>query len=216
MHVLLVENNNINQSLEPYLQEQGHRVWLVHTPETATQKTARYWPSLVVFHPIQDSLDMPVFQQAINKIALNIPYIVVSHQNDLQQDRNSNAILVPRHKLQQGMQDATIKQQGRFLRMSDLIIDCKQLNVLHNGQKYSLTPKEFKLLHLFVSHHNKALSRKKLMQDVWDTDYMGDTRTLDVHIRWVREKIEENPSKPKRLITIRGLGYRFMVEPEAE
>jgi DNA-binding response OmpR family regulator len=52
------------------------------------------------------------------------------------------------------------------------------------------------------------------MQEVWDTDYMGDTRTLDVHIRWLREKIEENPSHPRRLITVRGVGYHFVTEIE--
>jgi DNA-binding response OmpR family regulator len=52
------------------------------------------------------------------------------------------------------------------------------------------------------------------MQEVWETDYLGDTRTLDVHIRWLREKIEENPSRPRHLITVRGVGYHFIAEPE--
>ena len=91
------------------------------------------------------------------------------------------------------------------------MVDCEQLNVLCDSQTHSLTPKEFKLLHLLITHPNQVMSRKKIMQDVWDTDYMGDTRTLDVHIRWIREKIEVNPSRPQHLITIRGLGYRFMV-----
>jgi two-component system phosphate regulon response regulator PhoB len=54
------------------------------------------------------------------------------------------------------------------------------------------------------------------MQEVWETDYMGDTRTLDVHIRWLREKIEENPSQPRHLITVRGIGYRFITSPESD
>jgi two-component system phosphate regulon response regulator PhoB len=86
--------------------------------------------------------------------------------------------------------------------------------VLHAGQAYSLTPKEFKLLYLLISNSDQILSRKTIMQEVWETDYLGDTRTLDVHIRWIREKIEKNPSRPQRLITIRGVGYRFVVNPE--
>jgi DNA-binding response OmpR family regulator len=57
----------------------------------------------------------------------------------------------------------------------------------------------------------KVLSRKFLMKNVWDTDFLGDTRTLDVHVRWIREKIEENPSSPVYLRTVRGVGYRFEV-----
>jgi two-component system phosphate regulon response regulator PhoB len=69
-------------------------------------------------------------------------------------------------------------------------------------------------LYLLTSHPNQVLSRKTIMQEVWETDYLGDTRTLDVHIRWLREKIEDNPSRPQRLITIRGTGYRFILDPE--
>ena len=86
--------------------------------------------------------------------------------------------------------------------------------MLRQGQIYSLTPKEFKLLNLLVSSPDQIFSRKVIMQEVWETDYLGDTRTLDVHIRWIREKIEDNPSRPQRVITIRGVGYRFILNPE--
>jgi DNA-binding response OmpR family regulator len=97
-----------------------------------------------------------------------------------------------------------------------LIIDCQQYKVLRNGKGYWLTPKEFKLLYLLVENQGQILKRKTIMQEIWETDYMGDTRTLDVHIRWIREKIEENPSQPRHLITVRGVGYRFVVNPESE
>ena len=58
----------------------------------------------------------------------------------------------------------------------------------------------------------QTVTRKTLMKEIWETDYLGDTRTLDVHIRWVREKVEESPSKPQVLITIRGQGYRLQIE----
>ena len=81
-------------------------------------------------------------------------------------------------------------------------------------KRHILTPKEFKLLQLLINKHSEVLSRKTIMQTVWETDYMGDTRTLDVHIRWIREKIEENPSRPKHLVTIRKRGYRFIMAPD--
>jgi DNA-binding response OmpR family regulator len=67
------------------------------------------------------------------------------------------------------------------------------------------------LLDVFLRNPNEILGREKLMHDVWDTDFMGDTRTLDVHIRWVREVIEEDPAKPVLLKTVRGKGYIFSV-----
>ena len=72
-----------------------------------------------------------------------------------------------------------------------------------------LKPKEFDLLAFFMRHRGRAFSREELLDQVWGYEYAGDTRTVDVHVRWLREKIEETPSKPTRIITVRGLGYRF-------
>ena len=183
------------------LQEQGYHVDLAHTPEVAIQKTTGLWPSIIVFNPVHTTLDSAGYQSALNDTQLDIPYLVANNQSsDLAKD----------------LQQAVKKQEGRFFRQPDLIVDTQQRNVLHNGKKLSLTPKEFKLLKLFIDNKNQILSRKTIMQEVWETDYMGDTRTLDVHIRWIREKTEENPSRPQRLITIRGVGYRFEVSTETE
>jgi DNA-binding response OmpR family regulator len=78
--------------------------------------------------------------------------------------------------------------------------------------QYHTTPKAAALLYYLMLHHNQTLSRSELMQNIWNTTFMGDTRTLDVHIRWLRECIEENPSEPKLLITVRGRGYRLRLE----
>jgi DNA-binding response OmpR family regulator len=80
-----------------------------------------------------------------------------------------------------------------------------------NDGQIKLTPKECRLLGALMSNGGKVLSREDLMREVWDTDYMGDTRTLDVHIRYLRRKIEKDPSDPSRIITIRGVGYRLEV-----
>ncbi len=220
MLVLLVENNNLNQSESLFLslEKQGHRVWLAHTPETVTERTTSLWPNLIVFHPVHGQLDMVVLQEAVNQTKLDIPRIVVGAKNHGALVKDNLIIVAPDkpQQLDQCINKAAAKQKGRFLRLPGLIVDCEQLNVLRNEETYSLTPKEFKLLHLLIDNHSQILSRKTIMQKVWDTDYMGDTRTLDVHIRWLREKIEENPSRPQRLITVRGLGYRLMIAPEPE
>lgn len=79
-----------------------------------------------------------------------------------------------------------------------------------SGQ-YTMTPKQCALLKLFMAEHGQIVERRKIMEHVWETTYIEDTRTLDVHIRWLRERIEQNPSKPVYLKTIRGVGYRFSV-----
>lgn len=79
-----------------------------------------------------------------------------------------------------------------------------------------LTPKMAALLELFLRNPNEVLKRDYLMQEVWQTDYMGDTRTLDVHIRWIREAVEKNPSKPNYIITVRGVGYKMSLNPSSK
>lgn len=81
--------------------------------------------------------------------------------------------------------------------------------LIANGQETQLTPKLALLVELFLRNPGKTLERKALMEHVWQTDYLGDTRTLDVHIRWFRRAIEFDPSNPLYLKTVRGVGYRL-------
>jgi len=84
--------------------------------------------------------------------------------------------------------------------------------ILHaNGQEIKLTPKQANLIEIFLRCPGQTLDRKTIMEKVWQTDYLGDTRTLDVHIRWIREAIEENPSAPVYLKTVRGVVYRLEI-----
>jgi two-component system phosphate regulon response regulator PhoB len=73
----------------------------------------------------------------------------------------------------------------------------------------NLSPKEFRLLELFINHPRRVWSREHLLDQVWGADFMGDSKTVDVHIRWLREKLELDPSHPQYIITVRGFGYRF-------
>ncbi len=91
----------------------------------------------------------------------------------------------------------------------NLVIDSIRREVRINHQDLELKPKEFELLHYLAINRGRALSRDKILEDVWGWDYTGESRTVDVHMRWLRQKIEMDPSQPKRLITVRGAGYRF-------
>jgi len=104
---------------------------------------------------------------------------------------------------------ARSKGAARLLCVEGLTLDLEKNQVTKGGDVRKLTPKQCRLLEVFMNNPKKVLSRKFLMREGWETDYMGDTRTLDVHIRWLREKIEDDPSHPLYLQTVRGVGYRF-------
>lgn len=84
------------------------------------------------------------------------------------------------------------------------------------GKSLELTRKEYELLCVLMMRAGKVVKRNDLIDSVWQTDWVGDTRTLDVHIRWLREKIEKDPSRPRYIHTVRGVGYRFATSEEME
>ena len=101
------------------------------------------------------------------------------------------------------------KPEEEKLRFGNLTIDEFRHEVLMEDKPLALKPKEFELLLFFAQNRGRALTRDYLLERVWGWDFAGNTRTVDVHIRWLREKIEVNPSKPERIITLRSSGYRF-------
>lgn len=95
------------------------------------------------------------------------------------------------------------------LKAGDIEMDITRHKATLAGSLLNLTPKEFDLLAFLVRNRGLVFSREQLLEKVWGYDYAGDTRTVDVHIRWLREKIETNPEEPRRLVTIRGVGYKL-------
>ncbi|MEB3227421.1 MAG: response regulator transcription factor [Synechocystis sp.] len=96
-----------------------------------------------------------------------------------------------------------------FRKFRDLILYPKECRVLMRGEAITLAPKEFRLLELFMSYPRRVWSREQLIEQVWGIDFMGDSKTVDVHVRWLREKLELDPSQPEYIVTVRGFGYRF-------
>jgi DNA-binding response OmpR family regulator len=90
-----------------------------------------------------------------------------------------------------------------------LQINQTRREVTLNGETLPLKPKEYELLVFFASHRGQMLSREFILERVWGWDFIGDSRTVDVHVRWLRQKIETEPSHPQRIVTVRGGGYRF-------
>ena len=100
-------------------------------------------------------------------------------------------------------------ERERIIEVQDMKIDCESRRVYIKGEEVNLTAKEFDLLELLVHNPNKVYSRESLLKIIWGYEYLGDVRTVDVHIRRLREKIESNPSDPKYVHTKWGVGYYF-------
>ena len=99
--------------------------------------------------------------------------------------------------------------ESEVIEWKGLLLNLEHQYVVSNGRETHLTPKQAHLLEVFMRHPGEILTRAFLMRQVWDTDFVGDTRTLEVHIHWVRKAIEKNPGSPTYLRTVRGVGYRF-------
>lgn len=104
------------------------------------------------------------------------------------------------------------KRPKDILELGNLILDQDNREVTAGGETHHLTPMEWRLLATFMQHPNEILTREFLMEKVWETSYTDDTRTLQVHVSWLRKKIEEDSSNPKLIQTVRGVGYVFSVE----
>jgi two-component system response regulator RegX3 len=99
--------------------------------------------------------------------------------------------------------------EGSSLTVGDISIDPEVYEVVIRGESVKLPLKEFELLHILMTNAGRVLPRETLIDRVWGTDYVGDTKTLDVHIKRLRSKIEEDSAQPIRIVTIRGLGYKY-------
>ena len=111
---------------------------------------------------------------------------------------------------------ALLRRQRLSTTTEPLVLNYKEITlypqecrVLVRDQEVNLSPKEFRLLELFMSYTRRVWSREQLLDQVWGPDFVGDSKTVDVHIRWLREKLEQEPSRPEYIVTVRGFGYRF-------
>jgi DNA-binding response OmpR family regulator len=98
---------------------------------------------------------------------------------------------------------------NQILTFTNLVLDLTRREVRLDDKPIPLKPKEYELLVFLAQHTGQVLSREFILEKVWGWEYMGDSRTVDVHVRWLREKIEPDPAAPQRILTVRGAGYRF-------
>ncbi|MBN1565505.1 MAG: response regulator transcription factor [Anaerolineae bacterium] len=136
--------------------------------------------------------------QSVADVMLYLPFTIRKLSNRIEQYAVKPA------------EEAAPRETGPF----NLNLETQTLTTPWNEKK--LTPKLIALMQLFLQHPDQTLERKQIMQQVWDTDYVEDTRTLDVHIRWLRQAVEPKPRKPQYLVTVRGVGYRFGIPDVVE
>lgn len=99
--------------------------------------------------------------------------------------------------------------QHAIITFNNLSINTTRREVMLNNQVLAMKPKEYELLLFFAEHKSQMLSREFILERVWGWDYIGDSRTVDVHVRWLRQKVESDAANPTRIVTVRGGGYRF-------
>jgi len=225
--ILVVEDEeNILEAIKYALTKEGYEVYTAVDGEEALQLSQSVNPDLVVLDVMLPKLDGFEVCRIIRK-DFDIPIFILSAKSE-EIDRVvgleigaddyitkpfSMRELVVRirnaMRRAKGISSKVNSLEENLITSGDLEIDLRSHKVTLEGTVIDMKPREFDLLSLLVSNKNRAFTRAQLLEQLWEYDYFGDIRTVDVHIRWIREKIEENASKPSRIITVRGVGYRF-------
>jgi DNA-binding response OmpR family regulator len=223
-HILLVEGRGSgDQSLAPALRKVGYTLCLANTGTAAVELLKTEAPDLIVFDASTMRSSGSRNCRRLRRLMPDVP-LIHSRSADTPKDETAEADVYLAHpytarKLLNRVRALlpTDGSQEEVVRCGHLTFYREKRSVDVNGQgEHQLTPKLAQLLEEFFRYPNQVVSRRQLMQHVWNTDYIGDTRTLDVHIRWMREHIEADPARPRLLRTVRGKGYIFSVESDAE
>ncbi|RMG94101.1 MAG: DNA-binding response regulator [Chloroflexi bacterium] len=223
--ILLIEGKSAgNLSLVPALEKAGYHLKVVHTAKAALEWCLRLTPDLIVFDASSmRSNGVRSCRRLRQLLGKGVPIIHTRAEGDVADMEAGADVYLERpftaRKLLNRIRillpvDDTDEE---IIQLGDLIFyrTKRTVEVRGMGEK-RLTPKLAFLLEEFIRHPCQIITRRQLMQNVWKTDYVGDTRTLDVHIRWIRECIEKNPARPKLLRTVRGKGYILSIPVTVE
>jgi len=209
--VLLVEGKrNSEASFAPNLAKH-YNLLIAHTGKAALELAAQHHTNVII-------LDAASMRTSGDRLCMNFrstlgdtPIIHIKEANDNPNHESPADIVLFQpftyRKLYNRVERYTAIDQGRLLKVGKLQLNLQHHILISPRGERKLTPKQATLLEILLRNPGKIVERKLIIKEVWHTDYMGDTRTLDVHIRWLREAIEENPSKPKIIKTVRGKGY---------
>jgi DNA-binding response OmpR family regulator len=223
--ILVVEDDrNLLDTLAYNLRKENYEVIVSGNGEDAINRARQENPSLIVLDIMLPGLSGLEVCRIIRK-EMTIPIIMLTARNeevdkivglevgadDYMTKPFSMRELIARIRamLRRAGMAPSLTSDGRILKIRDIEIDAEKHTVLLNGSELGLSPKEYDLLVFLAANSGIVFNREQLLEKVWGYDYAGDTRTVDVHIRWLRQKIEDNPSKPEKLVTVRGAGYKL-------
>jgi DNA-binding response OmpR family regulator len=216
--ILIVEGKSGDNSFAPALEKTGYQVRVVHTGASALTLSGKAQPDLVVFDASFMRSNGARTCRRLRRALETTPIIHVRAEyqaldHSAEADVFMQRPFTPRKLLNRIYALLPVDEiKEEIIRYGCVCLYRTKRSVEVNGQGESqLTPKLALLLEEFIRHPNEVVTRRQLMQNVWKTDYIGDTRTLDVHIRWMRELIEDDPASPILLRTVRGRGYIFQI-----
>ncbi len=228
--ILVVEDDpTLQETLVYNLTRQGYDVKSVGDGKSAVETARRFRPDLLVLDimlPVMDGYEVC----RILRQEMSLPILMLTAR-DGEIDRVLGLemgaddyltkpfsfrelvarvkALLRRVQIDMTQAEKILTPAEEFLRFQDLVLNLKRREVLLDQKVVALKPKEYELLLFIVRHRGQVMSRELLLDRVWGWDFKGGSRTVDVHMRWLREKIEKDPANPHRIVTVRGVGYRF-------
>lgn len=221
--ILIVEGKSGDNSFAPALEKAGYQVCVVHTGAAALAFLGKLHLDLVLFDASSMRSSGARTCRRLRRTVETIPIIHVrAEHHGLDHSAEADVFMqrpfTPRKLLNRVRTLLPVDEvKEEIIRYGCVCLYRTKRSVEVNGQgENPLTPKLALLLEEFIRHPNEVITRRQLMQNVWKTDYIGDTRTLDVHIRWMRELIEHDPASPVMLRTVRGKGYIFHISSQPE
>lgn len=196
------------------LQKKGYELDIVPSGNAALARLALFDPHLVVVHAASMRTSGKRICRAVRESMNGIPILVISDPQLECRDICANVVLklpfTPR-KLLNRIKPLIQDEGKKLLHKGPLRLDLENRKVQIYGRETHLTPRLTQILHMLMINSGVVIQRDQLFRKIWNTEYLGDTRTLDVHINWLRKIIEEDARNPKLLITLRGVGYRLDV-----
>lgn len=228
--ILVVEDEpSLQETLAYNLTRQGYNVESAGDGQVALDTARRIHPDLIVLDIMLPTLDGFEVCRILRQ-ETNVPILMLTARDDeidrviglemgaddyLTKPFSMREFLarvkaqLRRIRLIRAEFDAEPQAPKEILKFGNLILDITRREVLLDGEPLNLKPKEFELLLFMARHRGQVLNREQILEDVWGWTYAGGSRTVDVHIRWLRKKIERDPTQPDRIITVRSAGYRF-------
>ena len=212
--ILLLESERTTApSFAPALEKRGYSVTVEHDTQAAVKRTQALSPDVVVLDAASLKISGGRLCRRIRDTVNGTPILLIVDQKNAPESNSAASVVLtppftPR-KLLNSVARLLPGDDSAALQVGPIKLNLAQRKVSCGGREERITPKQARLLEMFMRAPGQLLTRKAIIKHVWDTDYTGDTRTLDVHMSWLRGVIEPNPRKPRYLKTVRGQGYRL-------